>query len=1473
MEHFVVDECGVPRWTWRCRPPGGHGDAFTHAVDLKASVSDHRFLYDPYGFVRDDHADRPTARKTVTRRGNWLRGTVLGEKLWNVLAEAPSNGSGVARLVLRADEPEWEIARYPLCLAADDKGSLVDRGLTLVIEPTTAGDRTAARLSPGKIREQAGRPVHLIGAFHHPGGEDAVDLRAERSGVVSTLRDIGRDGQADFTTQALSHRLTHPELAELLEQANRPNGGPDKAWQLVLHLAAPGTLGGWVADDGTGEQRALTAEALIGMLEPAGHHHRLRLAVVSGRPADPAEADLMTVFGIEAAPSPDTATVRTTAALTQAAPTTAAPAQAAPTTAAPAQAAPTTAAPAQAAPTTAALAQAAPTTAALAQAAPTTAALAQAAPTTAALAQAASTTAAPARAAETTAVPSVTAAPAPAATAAPSAADHPALAASAAQEASATSAASTAPAAPAARAASSAPAPAPADAPPPADRLAADLARLHGCAVLAFRHPIEDAAAVRILTSVYRKLLDRGLTLPRALAQAIAAHRKEITDLDAVAPVLYGAAAVDLTVHKSPRTTDRMPLPQLLPAPPDRLFGHHDAMERADAIIGPGNRRKANGVVLHGMEGIGKSTCAAELINQHADHYRRVLHHPREPWPEDPGEALEGFLEALIGRFGEIEQIYYRDRGRLPSPADLVTDQRELTRFCDLLTSYLPLNQAHNHLVYLQGIGPLLNELGDSTPARAGQPAPDPWQHPGWHKVICALTGREAVGFRLLMTSPRPVPLPNMESIPVRLLSPREAFRYARSLPHLRKLIDRAAGDPDERVLVERILHATEGHPALLGLADSAADRGADALRGLVEDGCTATADDKRVQQRLHDWAREAIGRLPADGGRRDLLFVLCRLSPVHRVLVRRTDDPRAASLLAVVWAVVRCRPLELDDVVADIDELLKHLCEENLIHLDESPERERVVVRIHPAVAQAAEAVQKAAAAAQESAAQDAGTAADRGAARWRMVDQVAADHTEGLVREAFRNRSYGRSADLQFLIPEALPYLAQVQRWDLCLEFVGGLLSRAPTGHVRDDVRRLLRTIKARVEPGSAEFALAERLLRNTESVADAPGDPRTDLRLAAVTRALYVRGLRDCGHLREAREACEQFLHGLDPGARDSPQAALVKVEWLRVLRDLGDWREVIDGVGPVFDALVAARWTTAVDRYRDHGDGEGLRKDLYALRRDCEFLLATHEAQDKPEHDRPVPRQDRARADHLTLERYVRREDPEGLPAHRHRVEGVLLGLHDDMRGPGLDRLEAQLKKGRDDAERHGDETLRAMTDCARARVLRLRADDYPEDGGAWCTIRKDGLSLEHAALRKLYKSGTPMDVGACHLRIRDDESRCPRPEIRELALFHHLFVMLVGELTHAYALKRGAALDSGQCAAMRESRASAPVTPEDLCTALRDDPTAGKASEARSLIDPATLLSGLVGPGEQGERRLRSAWRRVIDAFESDIECG
>lgn len=1390
VEHFDVDECGVPRWTWRCRPPG-HGKAITHTVDLKASVGDHRFLYDPYGFVRDHHADRPTGRKIVSRRGNWLRTTVLGEELWTVLAKSPSNGSGVARLVLRADRPEWEIARYPLGLAADHEGSLVDRGLTLVIEPTTADDHAAARLSPEQIRVQADRPVHLIGAFHHPGGEDAVDLRAEQSGVISTLRDIGRDGQADFTTQALSRRLTHPELAEQLEQANRPHHASGKAWQLILHLAAPGTLGGWVADDGEGGQRALTAEALIGMLRPADHDWRLRLAVVSGRPADPSQADLMTSFGIEAAPAPASAPVT----------------------------------PAATAPVT-----------------PTAAQAATAAPP------------APVR---------------PAATVPPDAASvAQATAASAAQAASA--------------------APAGGDDEPAADRLAADLARLHGCAVLAFRHPIEDAAAVRILTSVYRKFLDRGLTLPRALAQAIAAHRTQLTDLDAVSPVLYGAAAVDLTVHKSPRTTHHTPSPKLLPSPPDRLFGHHDAMERADAIIAPGGRHQANGVVLHGMEGVGKSTCAAELINQYADHYRRVLHHPREPWPEDPGEALEGFLDALINCFGEIERTYLRDRGRLPSTADLVTDPRELTRFCDLLTSYLPLNRADNHLVYLQGVGPLLNDLGDNAPAEPGRPAPDPWRHPGWHKVIGALTDRKAVGFRLLMTSPRPVPLKNMESIPVRLLSPREAFRYARSLPHLGEFIDRASRDPDERGLVERILHATEGHPALLGLADSAAGRGADALRGLVEDGCTATADDERVQERLRAWAHDAIDRLPADGRRRDLLFVLCRLSAVHRVLVRCTDDPRAASLLAVVWAVVRSRPLERDDVVADIRGLLTGLCEENLIHLTESPDGRRAVVRIHPAVVKAAKAAQDAAEAGQGTAeaAQDARTA-DDGSARLRMVDQVAADHTEGLVREAFRNRSYGRSADLQFLIPEALPYLERLQRWDLCLEFVGGLLSRAPTGHVQDDVKRLLRKITDRVEPESAQFALAERLLKTAERVADetaasatavavpadAPGDPRTDLRLAAVTRALYVRGLRDCGHLREAREAGEEFLRRLDAGARDSPQAALVKVELLRVLRDLGAWTEVLDGVGAVFDALLSARWTTTVDRYRDHGDGEGLRKDLFALRRDCEFLLAAHAAQDKPEHDRPGPRRERARADHLTLERYVRREDPEGLAAHRHRVEGFLLGLHDETEGPGLDRLEAQLKKGRDDAEKHGDEALRAMTDCARARVLRLRADAYPKDGGEWCEIRKDALSLEHAALRKLYKSGTPMDVGACHLRIRDDESGCPRPEIRELALFHHLFVMLVGELTHAHALKQGAALDTGQCAVMRESRSSLPATPEALCTALRDDPTAGKASEARSLIDPATLLSGLVGPGEQGERRLQSAWRRVIDAFESDIECG
>ncbi|MFJ9736913.1 hypothetical protein [Streptomyces sp. NPDC101166] len=1347
VSDFVMDECGVPRWTWRCSPPG-HESAFTHTVSLGGSVKDHRFLYDPHGFVRDEHADPPTAGKIVSRQGEWLRDKVLGERLWAVLANSASHGTGVVRLVLRTDRPEWEIARYPLGLAADREGSLVDRGLTFVIEPTTAGVNAAARLSPAEIRNQAALPVHLIGAFHHPGGEDTVDLRAEQRGVLTTVRDIGRDEQADITTQTLSHRLTHTELRGQLEHTGRPHNLPPAPWQLILHLAAPGPLGGWVADDGKGRQQALTAEALIDMLRWAPDRI-LRLAVISGRPADPSQTDLMAAFGVEEA------------------------------------------------------GRGIDTAGAGAEAAP---------PETAA------------------------ASPAHAAQAAPAASDDG----------------------------------------PPADRLAADLARLHGCAVLAFRHPIDDSAAVRILTSLYRKLLDRELPLPRALALAIADHREAITGLDTISPVLYGTAATDLTVHKRPLTAYRTPSPKLLPSPPDRLFGHHDAMEMGDAIIGPGPRRKRNGIVLHGMEGAGKSACAAELINQHADLYRRILHHPAQPWPEDPGEALEGFLDALIGRFSEIEDHYRSDRGRVPSAADLVTDPRELTRFCDLLTAYLTKNRRHNHLVYLQGVGPLLNDLVDGTPTEPGRPAPDPWRHPGWHKVIGALTDREAVGFRLIVTSPRPIPLNNMESIPVRLLSRREAFRYARSLPHLGDFIDRAARDPDERGLVERILHATEGHPALLGLADSAAGRGAEALRRLVEDGCTATADDQRIQDRLGAWARDAIDRLAPDDGCRDLLFVLCRLSAVHRVLVHRAVDPRATSLLAVVWAHVRSRPLERDDVVADIRRLLAGLREENLIHLAESPEGHRVVVHIHPAVVRAAET------------AEHTGMADPDGAARLRDVARVAADHTEGLVREAFRNRSYGRSADLQFLIPEALPYLESVERWDLCLEFIGGLLSRAPTGHVQDEVKRLLRRLNGRVGLRPAKLALVTRLLKTAEKTADgagpptpaaalaadAPGAPGADLRLAAVTQGLYVRGLRECGHLSEARKAGEEFLRGLGVDAEDSEQVALLKVELLRVLRDLGAWREVLERVEPVFDALVSARWTAGVDQYSRHGDGETLRKDLFALRRDCEFLLAEHTehaVEDKLEDDRPGPRRERARADHLTLERYARREDPAGLAAHRHRVEGILLGLDDDADRTGLRRLEPQLDTGLRAAERHGDEALRAMTKSARARVLRLRARALPEAGDRWCAIRKHALSLEHEALRMLYKSGTPMDVGACHLRIRDDESGCPRPEIRELALFHHLFVLLIGELTHAHALREGAALSDEQRSGMREFSSACPDTPEGLCAALRGDPTGGKEGGARSLIDPATLLSGLAGPGGPGGERLRSTWERVLEAFRSDLE--
>jgi tetratricopeptide (TPR) repeat protein len=419
--------------------------------------------------------------------------------------------------------------------------------------------------------------------------------------------------------------------------------------------------------------------------------------------------------------------------------------------------------------------------------------------------------------------------------------------------------------------------------------VAGALARQLGCDTVAMRYPVADEFAIDFAQELYERLLLNGQppAVAAAAATATAGQRSGAPMLWLGTPVLLGQAGSDAPL-RAPAAGAAIPHPVKpvsgLPPAPERFVGRARAMAAASAALAPASGKA--GVLLHGMAGAGKTTCALELAHRHADRFEAIVF-----WsaPQQTSEATGALAELLAVLALQLSPL------NSPVPA-AAGDAGKFAADLALLSEVL---REHRTLMVLDAVETLLDREGGWLDARLGA-------------LVDAL-GAHGGRSRLVVTS-RTVPQTLRDALPllaVHALARDEALLLSRELDGLRALLgqpDLLAGpDMTGPGLLLEMLELAQGHPKVLELADAMASdprRLADALtaaRGALGGAHlsaflasgTSELDEGQFARSLASWTTKAMEALAEQP--RLLGEVIARLLP----------EDRDAQLLEAVMAPV----------------------------------------------------------------------------------------------------------------------------------------------------------------------------------------------------------------------------------------------------------------------------------------------------------------------------------------------------------------------------------------------------------------------------------------------------------------------------------------------------------------------------------------------------------------------------------------
>ncbi len=474
--------------------------------------------------------------------------------------------------------------------------------------------------------------------------------------------------------------------------------------------------------------------------------------------------------------------------------------------------------------------------------------------------------------------------------------------------------------------------------------VAAEIVSRLDCAVLAMRYPVVDDFAIALAGSFYDLTLGKGQPVPRALGLSLSQPKVApptptpgAPALSIGTPALFGLRAAELTLV-SPTAAQQHLLSvegQRLagfPAQPERFVGRVSSMTRAGTALAPQSGR--SGVMLHGMAGAGKTTCAVELAYTHQESFPGgMAWYTAPPLGQDISTALIDFALNMEHQLGV-------------KLAHLMADSSTLQRALPGITQLLEDNRL---LIVVDNVESLLTEQGV-------------WRDERWGSLITAMTRHRGLS-RLVLTSRTPITGldPSVVVEAVHGLSLRESVLLARELPNLAALIDArslpAGLDPKQaRELAARVLAVVQGHPKLIELADGQASdptrlqqRLDDADRTWLDRGTylepflagdDPAPSDTAYLAVLQGWTRSAATTLDPDATL--LLRMLCCTEDTDRI------QPVLDSNWADLW-----RRLHQPGEPPDVDLLLAELTGRALLADTTQPDTGEIVGwRIHPGVA-----------------------------------------------------------------------------------------------------------------------------------------------------------------------------------------------------------------------------------------------------------------------------------------------------------------------------------------------------------------------------------------------------------------------------------------------------------------------------------------------------------------------------------------
>ncbi|HLZ27390.1 MAG TPA: CHAT domain-containing protein [Chloroflexota bacterium] len=641
--------------------------------------------------------------------------------------------------------------------------------------------------------------------------------------------------------------------------------------------------------------------------------------------------------------------------------------------------------------------------------------------------------------------------------------------------------------------------------------VAVALVRALDSAVLAMRYPVIDDFAIALGSELYERLLGRHQPLTRALQQALPralgdVPRPQVPPLSVATPALFGRRALDLTLEAPARTSDFVVSEAgfaYFPDEPERFVGRVRELSEARRVLSPESAQR--GVVFHGMAGAGKTTCALELAyGYEAGRFEAFVWH-KAP---DQGTDIDG---ALVAFALDLEK-------QLPGFA-----MTQVVDHAELLRTWLPrltqLLEDRSILLVLDNLESLLTPDGR-------------WRDDRWGDVVGALLGHAGLSRTVVTSRIRPAGLDEQRVLirAIHALSLSEQVLQARELPHLGTLLrgETAYGERGADLVV-RVLKETQGHPALLVLADGQAadpERLASQLETVEAVPATnqgagdiylreghSPLSDHGFLRKLEEWTRMVAGPLPAPSA--TLFHALCALE----------EDDRLSWVVEANWSDIWQR-LGREGEPPAIGPALMRLAEVALIEVQALGDKHDRY-RLHPGVAEAG----RAEAGPELQAAVD-----NQLAAFWQAVLRAAEEHEQrgggGLLVQAARN---------------AVPYLLRRHEWgpaSLLLEQVMG----------RDE--------------SLATLAWMLPLLRR---VAEATRGTEREL----VDRGLLARALNRSGRT----QAAESLLRELVDRSAASGQAGLESSL-------LGELSNLLLGTGRLREALAL------VDRKKDAAQRAGL-----------------------------------------------------------------------------------------------------------------------------------------------------------------------------------------------------------------------------------------------------------------------------------------